>query len=390
MNVEPIVIRADRVVTPSGVITGGAVRMEGGQIAAVNRAAWVPVEGAVAVLEGAALLPGFIDLHVHGYGGHDFGGGAHEAREAARRIVESGVTTCYAGLGAGGSLVAIAAVVAGAAAVDEDTGGARLAGIFMEGPFISAAKHGAWNPEHVRPPSIADMRVLVAAARGRIRRFNVAPELPGAIAFIHAARAEGIAVSLGHSDATYEQAVAAIEAGATITNHTFNAMSAFDHRRPGLTGATFARDELLAELILDGVHVHAAAALALFRARGAGGIALITDGLHLTGAADGVHGRGEVALTVRDGACRLPDGTLAGSVSPFDRDLRNAARILGADLAQLAAISSANAARAMGIGGRTAAIAPGFDADLVLLDSTLHVLATIVGGRVVYRRPAMA
>ena len=387
MSERPLVVQAASVVTPAGVLADGAVYAVEGRIAAVNHAVRLPVDAAAEVLHGAVLLPGFVDLHVHGYGGHGFGSGPEEAREAARKVAATGVTTCYAGLGAGPGLAAIAASVAGAAAVvGADTGGARLAGIFMEGPFISGEKKGAWNAAHLRTPSVHELHELIAASEGRIRRVNVAPELPGALDFIRAAREAGIVASLGHSNATYEEALAGVVAGATITTHTYNAMSALGHRSPGLVGATLTCDGLLAELILDGVHVHPGAALALVRARGAAGVALITDGSQLTGMPDGVYRRGGRTVIVKDGSCRLKDGTLAGSVSPFDRDLRNAAQILGAGLVQLAALSSGNAARAMGIDGHTGAIVAGKDADLVLLDAELRVRATIVRGKVVYRR----
>jgi len=386
MNERPFLIRAESVVTPDGVIRDGAVYVEAGRISEVDSAARLGKRPG-GVLEGAVLMPGFIDLHWHGFGGHGLQSGADEAREAVRLVARSGVTTCYAGLGAGPSIEAIGHAVAGAAeVVGTDTGGARLGGVFMEGPFISVEKKGAWNAANLRLPDVNELRELVAVSQGRIRRVNVAPELPGALAFIRAAREAGIAVSLGHSNATYEQSLAGVEAGATITNHTYNAMSPLEHRAPGLVGATLTSDALLGELILDGVHVHPAAARALLRAKGTAGVALITDGSAITGMADGEYEFNGRAVVVKDQSCRLPNGTLAGSVSPFDRDLRNARAWLGAGLVELAALSSGNAARVMGIDGRTGAITTGMDADLVLLDSDLAVLATMVGGRLVYQR----
>ncbi|MGH2598582.1 MAG: N-acetylglucosamine-6-phosphate deacetylase [Dehalococcoidia bacterium] len=381
----PLTIRASTVVTPMGVIEQGAVRVEGGRISAVDHIARLPMDGEV--LAGALLLPGFIDLHMHGYGGHGFQRGPEETREAVRLVARTGVTTCYAGLGAGPSIEAIARTVAGAAeVVGTETGGARLAGVFMEGPFISVEKKGAWNAAHLRAPNVRELHELIAASQDRIRRVNVAPELPGAPAFICAAREAGIAVSIGHSNATCEQALAGVASGATITNHTYNAMSMLEHRAPGLVGATLTTDALLGELILDGVHVHPAAALALLRAKGSAGVVLITDGSAMTGMPDGTYEFNSRTVIVQDGSCRLPNGTLAGSVSAFDQDVRNAHTWLGVGPAELAAISSGNAARAMGIDDHTGAIAPGMDADLVLLDDDLHVIATVVGGRMVYRR----
>lgn len=385
MNEQPLLIRAERLVTPDGVIEQGAVRVEGGRIAAVDRAERLPEGGET--LDGAILLPGFVDLHWHGFGGHGLQSGPDEVREAVRQVARTGVTTCYAGLGAGPSIEAIARTVAGAAAVvGTDTGGARLAGVFMEGPFISVEKKGAWNPANLRTPDVAEMRELVAASEDRIRRFNVAPELTSGLDFIRAARDAGIAISLGHSNATYDQSLAGVQAGATITNHTYNAMSMLEHRAPGLVGATLTNDALLAELILDGVHVHPAAALALYRAKGVSGVALITDGSAMTGMPEGTYEFNSRTVIVKDNTCTLPNGTIAGSVSTLDQDLRNARQWLGAGLPELAALSSGNAAKAMGIDSHTGAIASGKDADLVLMDEDLHVIATIVGGRVVYRR----
>jgi N-acetylglucosamine-6-phosphate deacetylase len=238
----------------------------------------------------------------------------------------------------------------------------------------------------LRPPNLGELDELIAAGQGRLRRVNVAPELPDALAFIRHARDRGLTVSIGHSDCSYEQALAAIDAGATVINHTFNAMSGLGHRAPGLVGAALTHEGVIAELILDGAHVHPAAALALYRARGAEGVALITDAIDVAGLPDGVYPRGGRLHTVRDGECRLPDGVLAGSVSTFDRDVRNAQAWLTDDLAALAHLCATTPARAMGIAAHTGALTEGLSADLALLDEDFTVTATIVRGCVVYRR----
>ncbi len=388
---SPIVIRAGRIAAPSGVIEDGAVLVEGDRIVAVDYAARVPLPASATVYRCDVLMPGFIDLHVHGAAGNSFGAGTDAAIRAARVMARTGVTTCYAGLGAGPSLTAIAeTVAAAAAAVELDTGGARLAGVFMEGPFISVEKKGAWNPAHLRAPSTVELRELIAASAGRIRRVNVAPELPGALEFIRDARALGLAVSIGHSNATYAQTVAGIEAGATVANHAYNAMSPLDHRNPGMVGAVLVRDELLAELILDHVHVAPEAAAILFRARGARGIALITDGSTVAGMPPGTYEWGGRTLTVReDGSCRLADGTLAGGAAGFDQCLRHAA-LLTTDPTQLAAMVAGNAAIAMGIADETGSIATGLLADLVLLSDRLEVEATMVMGELIYQADGAA
>ena len=369
------------------MLQDGAVLLHRGLIESVEHVGRLPPPEGSEIIESEILIPGFIDMHVHGAGGHAFAGGADATREVCRLLARSGVTTCYAGLGAGRTLADICETVAAAATVvGGETGGARLAGVFMEGPFISVEKKGAWNAGHLRQPSLLEMKQLISAAADRIRRINVAPELPGALDLIRNASDQGVVVSIGHSNATYEQALAAVAAGATIVNHTFNAMSGLDHRAPGLVGAAMTSKDLLAELILDGVHVHPAAALSLYRAKGAIGVALVTDGSQMLGLPDGTYQGSQRTVTVREGACRLPDGTLAGSVSPFDRDVRNARQVLDADLVALAALSSGNAARAMGLADQTGAIREGLAADLVLLDDSLELVATVVGGTVVYRR----
>jgi N-acetylglucosamine-6-phosphate deacetylase len=384
---NPVVILARHAATSNGVVEDAAVLIDGGRIVAVDAVTRLAVPAAAEVLRCDVLLPGFIDMHVHGAGGHSFGEGAQAARAIAHSMAGAGVTTCYAGLGAGPTLEAIALTVSGAAeAALQDSGGARIAGVFLEGPFISPARKGAWNAAHLRTPVVSELRELIAASEGRIRRVNVAPELPGALEFIRAASDHGLAVSLGHSNATWADALAGVEAGASITNHTFNAMSPLDHRAPGLVGATLTCDALLAELILDHVHVHPAAAAALVRSRGSGGVALITDGSMMSAMPDGTYDAGARTVIVRDGSVRLPDGTLAGSVATFDQGVRHAALLPGVDLSGLAKMAATNAAKAMGIDGEVGAIAPGLFGDLALLDDQLFVNATIVRGVTVYRR----
>jgi N-acetylglucosamine-6-phosphate deacetylase len=384
-------ILAGRAATPSGVIENAVVLVEGERIAAVDRADRLPIPESANVLRCDVLLPGFIDLHVHGANGHSFGESADAARKVARSMARAGVTTCYAGLGAGPTLEAIAETVAHAAEVAlSDTGGARIAGVFMEGPFISRERKGAWNADHLRAPKVSELRELVAASQGRIRRVNVAPELPGALDFIRAAREAGLAVSIGHSDATYSEALAGVDAGASITNHTYNAMSPLDHRAPGLAGATLTCDALLAELILDHVHVHPAAAALLLRSRGAGGVCLITDGSMMSGMPDGVYESPARTVVVKDGSARLPNGTLAGSVATFDQGLRNAAKLPGIELNGLGLLAATNAATAMGLSSETGSIAPGLFADLALLTAGLEVEATVSRGTLVYERAKVA
>jgi N-acetylglucosamine-6-phosphate deacetylase len=300
------------------------------------------------------------------------------------------VTRCYATVGQGRTFDDLRRGVRNAAeSVGKDTGGARVVGVALEGPYISREKCGAWNPEHLRLPSVEELHELIAASRGRIRRLNVAPELPGALELIRAAVAAGLVVSIGHSNATAEAARSGVEAGATLSNHTYNGMSGLDHRAPGLVGETLANPALTAELILDFVHVHPVAAKALIAAKGPDKVAIISDNTALAGLPDGVYEQPGRPVTVRDGAARLAGGTLAGSVSAMDRNFRHAVELMDGDLFAAVKMCCFTPARAMG-----AAWGPWFgypySSDWLVLDEHLAVIGTVVAGEVVYQRPTAA
>jgi N-acetylglucosamine-6-phosphate deacetylase len=383
---EPILLRADQVAAGSGVIYQGAVKVVGGRIEEVGDQGEVGT-GSGRVLECAVLLPGFIDLHTHGLGGHSFSDSPDDVRGACRLAVRSGVTSLFATLGESPSLESTAASLAAVShVVGRDTRGARVLGSFLEGPYISEKGRGAWDAHYLRLPSVQELDYLVSAAGNTLRRVNVAPELPGAFEFIQAAREMGLVVSIGHSDASYEEAMAAVAAGATVATHTYNAMSPLAHRAPGMVGAVLSCQSILAELVLDGVHVHPAAAIALYAARGPSGVALVTDSSPVAGLPDGTYTWGTRQVTVRQGACRLPDGTLAGSVARFDESMRNARTWLTDDVGALGRLCASNAAEAMGVGDHLGYIAPGYEADLTLLGHDFEVLATLVGGEVLFER----
>ncbi len=333
------------------------------------------------------LAPGYIDLHIHGAAGHDvMHADAAELAAVAALIAEHGVTsycptTVTAPLDA--TLRALERLADAVAAKTNEAkpsaARARAVGIHLEGPFISAAKRGVHPEKDLQAPSVALFDRMWQAARGHVRVMTIAPELPNAAELIVEATKRKVVVSLGHSDADATATNAGIAAGARHATHTFNAMRALDHRAPGILGTVLADDRLTADIIADGVHVDPAVVELFLRAKGEERAVLVTDGLSATGMGDGKYQLGEMQVEVAGPRCTR-NGTLAGSVLTMDRAVRNIMDFAGWDLRAAARLGSANPARVLGLNGK-GTLAPGADADIVVLSSCGEVVTTFVGGR---------
>ena len=330
--------------------------------------------------QGGTLLPGFIDLHTHGALGADFVyGSAQQIDHISVFYAAHGVTgflaTTYSASPdeTSHSLETLRACMSG-------TSGARMLGVHLEGPWLNSSKAGAQNRSTLR--SADPQEVIPFLESGLIRLVAVAPEIKENQWLITACRERGISVSAGHTNASYEEMLAAIRMGVSQVTHCFNAMSPFNHREPGAAGAALTRPELACELIADNVHVHPAVMDLLVKAKTPQGVILITDSIALAGLSDGEGFLEGQHITVSDGSARLDDGTLAGSILTMDAALRNLILATGRSLEELWPCSSLNAARAIGLDGQKGQIRPGFDADLVLLDSNLHVKLTVVEGQI--------
>jgi N-acetylglucosamine-6-phosphate deacetylase len=256
-------------------------------------------------------------------------------------------------------------LAAAIAAGETPNGGARVLGVHLEGPFVNPARRGALPPEGLRPPNVAEFLALADAAEGRLKITTLAPEPPGAADVVSAARGQDVVVSMGHTDATYEQTLEAIEWGVRHVTHCFNGMRPFHHRDPGCLGAILSSPAITVELIADGVHVHPGAMALLLAAKGAQGTLLVTDGIAAAGLGDGDYSLAGEAIQVRAGVASLPDGSLAGSATTMDQALRNVVRLGLAPLAEAVRMASTNPAELLGLDGRLGRIAPGFTADLV-------------------------
>jgi N-acetylglucosamine-6-phosphate deacetylase len=386
-------IFADRAFTPHEEIANAVVIVDGSKIAAVGRRGEVVVPSGAIRREarGLTVAPGFVDVHIHGAGGHDVMEGTPEALAAIATTVARHGTTSLVATTVTASEENTCRAVSGIAAWIESrvepektphSGSppqAEILGIHFEGPFISPARRGVHPPEWIAPPSVELFGKFVAASRGTARILTLAPELPGALELIAAARQAGVIVSMGHTDATFAEAMTAIAVGAQHAAHVYNAMRPFAHREAGVVGAVLTAPGVTAELIADGVHVEAAAMRVLLTAKGARGVILVSDGTAATGMPDGNYRLGTFEVHVSGGVPRSADGKLAGSTLALDRALRNIVA-LDVPLSGALAMLTANPARLLGLEGKKGALAPGADADLVLLDSRLEVAGVMTRG----------
>jgi N-acetylglucosamine-6-phosphate deacetylase len=370
------------VYTPDRILDPGTVLLEGARIKAVGLADALPVPGDAEVIEaqGTAVVPGLIDVHLHGLLGHDAMGAG--LADVIRALPAFGVT---AFLGTTLTLPReeiIAALEAMAEVLADPPMGAHCVGVHVEGPYLSPKRPGMATADWMRPLTWAEFEELQAAAHGRIRMLTLAPEVEGTMACIPRLIEASVVPVIGHSDATFEQVAQAVQLGLSHATHTFNAMRPLHHRQPGVVGAVMYFDEIAAELIADGVHVHPAVMAILLRIKGMERVVLVSDASPLAGLPDGTYEWARKRVFVRDGSCRLADGTIAGAHALLDTGVRNLVGLVGLPLEQ--ALVPATRVPAEELGLPKGRLASGYDADVVLLDRELCPVLTLVGGEVVF------
>ncbi|SFC24160.1 N-acetylglucosamine-6-phosphate deacetylase [Streptomyces aidingensis] len=386
------VLTGARVVLPTGVDDNGRITVLGTRIAETGPAA-APAAGVSADvsapaagsapsteidLSGHWVLPGFVDMHAHGGGGASFSAGTHEE---ALRVLDAhrrhGTTTMAASTVTGdlGDLAQQAGVLS---ELVED---GELAGIHFEGPFIALGRCGAHQPSLLRDPDPSAVRKLIDAARGTARMVTLAPELPGGLESVRLLSELGVIAAVGHTDADYDITRQAIRAGATVATHLFNAMAPLAHRDPGPIAALLEDERVTVELINDGTHLHPAVLQLAFREAGAARVAFITDAMGAAGMGDGRYPLGPLEVEVRDGVARLVEGgAIAGSTLTLDRALRRAVTVDGLAVTDAVTALCRTPARLLGIDDRVGSLAPGKDADLVVLDESFEVTAVMRKG----------
>ncbi|MEU6685155.1 N-acetylglucosamine-6-phosphate deacetylase [Streptomyces sp. NPDC046832] len=363
---HPTVLTGATVVLPTGTVENGRVTVDGTRITTT-----APEDAHVIDATGHYVIPGFVDLHNHGGGGASFTSGTvDDILKGIHTHRLHGTTTLVASTVTGDmdSLTHRAGLLSELAEQGE------IAGVHFEGPFISPCRKGAHSEALLRDPHPAEVRKLVDAARGRAKMLTLATELPGGLDSVRLLADQGVIAAIGHTDATYEQTVEAIDAGATVATHLFNAMPPLGHRSPGPITALLEDDRVTVELINDGTHLHPAALRLAFRHAGADRVAFITDAMDAAGFGDGRYWLGPLEVEVADGVARLvEDGTIAGSTLTLDRAFKRAVTVDGLSVEDAVTALSATPARLLGMADTIGSLEPGKYADLLILDSAYEV-----------------
>jgi N-acetylglucosamine-6-phosphate deacetylase len=377
----PTVLRGGRIVTSAGVLDDAWLTVRDEVIEHLGQGSPDLVterDAPVVDLAGAWVLPGFVDLHCHGGGGASYTERDPERLAAAASAHRRhGTTTTLA------SLVSdtIPALVEQISALRDLVRDGLFAGIHLEGPFISAARCGAHDPDLLCAPDRDTVDRLLAAGQGTIRMVTLAPELDGGVDAVRRFTDAGVIVGIGHTDATLAQVQPAVDAGATVATHLFNGMRPLHHREPGPIGALLDDERITVELICDLVHLHPTVVRIAARHAGPGRTVLVTDAMAAAGVGDGVYQVGGLRVTVRDGVPTLDGGgALAASTLTLDAAVRNFVRSCGMTMVEAASAVSAQPAALLGAQGRIGTLAEGAQADLVLLDDGLHVTGVMDRG----------
>jgi len=377
--VPSLAIHTGRALTPLAEIPDALILLEDGRIRATGPRSGATLPAGVQEVDARSLVavPGFVDVHIHGAAGRDAMEATPEALAAMAGCVARHGTTSFVATTVSApmertqrSLEGLAGAIRGQSANNPPA--AECLGVHLEGPFLNAARRGVHPTEYLIAPSPGALAKFLTAAEGFARILTLAPELEGATETITAARAAGLVVAMGHTDATYGDAVRAIELGARHAAHMFNAMRPFSHRETGVIGAVLTDPRVTAEVIADGVHVDDPALRLLLAAKSAEQVLLVSDGTAATEMPDGKYQLGSIVVTVSGGVCRNREGKIAGSTLTLDRAVRRMVA-LGVPLAAAVQMASFNPARLLGIESRKGRLAPGADADIVLLDEGLNV-----------------
>lgn len=330
--------------------------------------------------QNAYILPGFIDIHIHGGYGEDAMDASFEGlKHLSKSLLSEGTTSFLPTTMTQSNENIIQALQNIKNVHNDEYEGAEILGVHLEGPFISEEKIGAQNPKYVQQPNVEQLKTFQEQSGDLIKIITFAPEKKGAKEMIESF--PEIIFSIGHSAATYEQAEQAVANGARHITHLYNGSSGFQHREPGVVGMALTNDNIHTELIVDGLHAHPASVKLAITAKGNEKFYLITDAMRAKGKPDGVYDLGGQAVTVKDGEARISSGALAGSVLKMNHGLKQLLEYSGKDLSELWRVTSLNQAIALKIDDSKGSIKEGKDADIVILDENFEVISTIKSGK---------
>ncbi|MBT2678922.1 N-acetylglucosamine-6-phosphate deacetylase [Bacillus sp. ISL-35] len=380
-----------RILTEETLIQRGYLYIKDGKISDIGPVSSLPQHHAdlVDLPEDSTIVPGFIDVHIHGAGGADTMDATIEALSTMASILPAEGTTSFLATTITQEQSSIIKALENAAEYmggHNHPGKAEMLGIHLEGPFINETRKGAQPEEFIIKPDIGLFANMQQASGNNIRLVTLAPEQENGIEFIAYLVQNGVIASVGHSDATYTQMFEAVKAGVSHVTHLFNGMRGMHHRDPGVAGAALLLDELKIELIADGIHVVPEMLDLAIRTKGKDGVILITDSMRAKCLKNGIYDLGGQAVKVADGKALLADGTLAGSILKMKDSLKNMMEFTGISLEDAVKLASENPARQLKVFDRKGSIAAGKDADLVVLDSSHEVSMTICRGITSYMR----
>ena len=345
-----------------------------------------PQDAPIKDYSNSIVAPGLVDTHIHGYKSHDVMDNDFEGI----KVISEGLLSCGVTSWLPTTLTSSAQLLNDVCETIgnhyQEVTGAKIRGIFLEGPFFTEKYKGAQNPKYMSDPSVEKLGKWHELSQGLVNKIAIAPERKGVKEFIEFAKSKGVYTALAHSDATYEEAAAAVDAGANIFVHIYNGMSGLHHRNPGMVGAALSLDKVFAEMICDGHHVHPAAARVVTRARGPQETVLITDCMRAGGMGEGQSRLGEFEVVVKDGTARLKDtGNLAGSILELKQGVKNVVDWGLVSPAEALRMASLTPAQSVGLESVCGRIAPGYEADFIVVSDQLELEATYLDGELRYQ-----
>ncbi|MCV4231569.1 N-acetylglucosamine-6-phosphate deacetylase [Virgibacillus sp. LDC1] len=329
--------------------------------------------------KGMWLLPGMIDVHIHGANGYDMMDGTEDSIQEVSRACAATGCTSFLATSVSSTMEDLLNMIRSVKSVIGREQGARIAGIHLEGPYLNPKRKGMQNEKYLRHPNLEEIKLIFQEAGSLIKMVTIAPELPGGLELISYLKEQDVVIAVAHSDATYEEAKLAFAAGASHVTHCFNGMRPIHHRDPGMIVAAFEEPHVSLQAIVDQVHLHPAIVRLMHRLKGPAGMVLITDALQAMGLGDGTYMFGGHHVTVSEGIARLADGTLASSTVTMNEALRLTVAN-GISMEDAVHMASTTPARILDL-SRKGKIEVGYDADLVLMDESYQVQWTMIEGK---------
>lgn len=382
-----ILIRDTRIITPYDVLDGYGVAIEDGRIVDIKREEEFHLDDFDDIIYGKGnyLSPGFIDIHNHGNSGFDIMDSTEEALDSMGKYHISNGVTSYLGTVITSSHEDMIKAMKNIVAYNQKKDRANIVGIHLEGPFFNVEKKGAQPERFIKPPNIEDIHEVLDTSKGLLKMVSLAPELEGALDVIRLLKKNGVAVSMAHSNSTYEEAKMGIEHGVTIATHLYNGMRGFNHREPGIIGASLTDDRVYCEVIYDRFHLHDIAVKIALRMKGYDRIILVSDSMMAAGLEDGEYILGGQKVIVKSGKPRLESGNIAGSTLDLKTAVYNMTKYLQVPINDAVKMASLNPAKAIGMGDELGSIEIGKKADLLLFDEDIDMKMVCLGGNILWK-----